>query len=121
MPENQFLSVLRVWAAVAWADGKISAEEADRFRRLVSQATLGESQRQEALGFLETKVSLDTANIDALSDRSREGIYEAAARMAAADREFAAAEKTFLARLRTALLIPNARAEEIEKKVPGLS
>ena len=121
MPENLFLSVLRVWAAVAWADGKISIEEADRFKRLVRQATLNEQERQEALGFLADKVSLDTANIGALSDKSREGIYEAAARMAAADRDFADAERTFLARLRTALQIQEARAKELESKVPGLN
>jgi len=120
MAENQFLSVLRIWAAVAWADGEVSPEEADRFKRLVAQATLDDGERKQALGFLDQAVSLDTANIESLSERSREGIYEAAARMAAADREFASGEKQFLGRLREALHIDAARAQELEAAVPGL-
>ena len=36
MAESQFLSVIRVWASMAWADGVIHDAEAQALRRLMA-------------------------------------------------------------------------------------
>ena len=41
MAESPTLTVIRVWAAVAWADGVIAPAEADGFRRLIDASSLG--------------------------------------------------------------------------------
>jgi len=38
MAESQILSVIRMWAAVAWADGVMSETEAESLSRLIRHA-----------------------------------------------------------------------------------
>ena len=121
MAESQFLSVIRVWAALAWADDVIADAEADAMKRLISSAELTEDERTTAMGWLEEKVDLDTANIKGLKDEARRGIYRAAARLAAVDLEIAAEERTFLTRLREGLEISETDAKEIEANIPGMT
>lgn len=120
MGESQYLSVIRIWAAVAWADGVIADAEAAAMKRLVESADLTDEERQTALGWLENKVELDTANIDGLSEEARHGIYRAAARLAAVDLDVAAEERSFLDKLRTHLEISEQTAATLEKGVPAL-
>lgn len=121
MAESQFLSVIRVWAALAWADDKIADAEADAMKRLISSAELPDDERETALGWLTTKVDLDTANIKGLNEEARRGIYRAAARLAAVDLEIADEERSFLATLRDGLEISEEDAKEIEANIPGMS
>ena len=120
MAETQFLSVIRIWAALAWADGVIAESEATAMKRLIAAAQLSEEEKQQALAFLATRTELDTTNMSALSDDAKKGIYRAACRLAAVDHEVAAAERIFLGRLREGLSITEAEAREIEQGVPGL-
>ena len=101
--ESTFLSVIRVWAALAWADGVIAEPEAEAMKRLIAGADLTDDERQEAHGFLETKIDLSTANVEGLSDKVRQGIYRAAYRLAKVDLEVADEERSFLGRLREGL------------------
>ena len=121
MAESQFLSVIRVWAALAWADDKIADAEADAMKRLISSAELTDDERTTAMGWLDEKVDLDTANIKGLKDEARRGIYRAAARLAAVDLDIADAERTFLTRLREGLEISEDDAKEIEANIPGMN
>lgn len=115
------LTVIRVWAAVAWADGVIAAAEADAFRRLIDAAALTEEERAVARGFLHEKVELEESSFRHLSHDARAGIYRAACRMALVDREIAAAERVLLERLREKLAIPVEAAHQIESQVPGFA
>jgi uncharacterized membrane protein YebE (DUF533 family) len=121
MAESQFLSVIRVWAALAWADGVIADAEAAAMKRLIKSAELTDDERKIALGWLEQKVDLETANITDLAAEARRGIYRAAARLAAVDLDIADTERAFLDRLRDGLDIGSEAAAEIEASIPGMS
>jgi uncharacterized membrane protein YebE (DUF533 family) len=120
MAESQFLSVIRVWAAMAWADGSIADPEAQALRRLIAAADLDGDEKTTAYKFLDSKVDLDTAGIEALSEDARRGIYRAAARMAAVDGNVATAERALLDRLGGHLGIAAEVAKDIEAGIPGL-
>jgi uncharacterized tellurite resistance protein B-like protein len=118
MAENQFLSVIRIWAAMAWADGKVVAAEALAMERLIQAAELSDADRAAAREFLKDKVELDTSNLGALTEEARKGIYKAACRMAAVDRNLDEPERALLAKLKDGLGIGKAAAE-IETAVFG--
>lgn len=121
MAESQYLSVIRIWAAVAWADGVIADAEAAAMKRLIKSADLTDEQRETAMGWLTEKVELDTENIADLSDEARKGIYRAAARLAAVDLDVAEEERNFLGRLREGLGLDDDTVAEIESSIPALS
>lgn len=121
MAESQFVSVIRTWAAVAWADGVIADAERNALTRLIDGAELTASDRSTAHGFLEHKVELDDGALSELSGDARRGIYKAACRMAAVDREVTDGERSMLIRLRDALAINVDDAREIEASIPGVS
>jgi uncharacterized membrane protein YebE (DUF533 family) len=119
MAESQFLSVIRLWAALAWADGVVKPAEATALRRLIDAAELTDDERAHAQGFLVEKVELDPTNLEGLSVDSRQGIYRAACRLAAVDRDVADVERSFLGALRSALAVAPDAAEDIESAVFG--
>ena len=121
MPESQFLSVIRVWAATAWADGAISDKEADALRRLIAAADLDDAERVVAYTFLDAPVALDRVDVASLSEDARRGVYRAACRLAVVDREVAAEERAILDRLRVHIGIPEDVARELEAAIPGLT
>lgn len=120
MAESQILSVIRVWAAVAWADGMLAESEAEGMRRLIRTADLTNDERAAALTLLDAKVDLPDLYLKNLNPESRRGIYRAACRMAVVDHVFAHAERKLLDRLQTLLGIPLDIAQEIEADVPGM-
>jgi len=120
MEESQYLSVIRIWAALAWADGVIADAEAAAMRRLIDSADLTDDERKTAVGWLDEKVELNTANIAGLSVEARHGVYRAAARLAAVDLDVAEEERSFLGRLSAGLEIDEDTARELEKGVPQL-
>jgi len=120
MAESQILDVIRVWAAVAWADGVLAEAEAEGLRRLVRTADLTQEERTAALAFLDERVEMPDVYMKNLNPDSRRGIYRAACRMAMVDHVFARAERKLLDRLREILGIPTDIAREIEADVPGM-
>jgi len=120
MAESQILSVIRVWAAVAWADGVLAEAEAEGLRRLIRSADLRDDERTAALTFLDEKVELPDLYMKNLNPESRRGIYRAACRMAVVDHVFAHSERTMLDKLQGILAIPHDIAQEIEADVPGI-
>jgi uncharacterized membrane protein YebE (DUF533 family) len=120
MAESQILSVIRVWAAVAWADGVLAEAEAEGMRRLIRTADLTPEERTAATRYLDTKVDLPDVVLTNVNPEARRGIYRAACRMAVVDHVFAHAERKMLNRLRGMLSIPADIATEIEADIPGL-
>ncbi len=120
MADSPFLSVIRVWAAMAWADGTVADSEAKALRRLIGAAELTDDERAAAERFLVERVDLDTASVSELSEDARRGIYRAACRMAAVDQEVAASERTLLDSLRGHLGLADEVARDIESGIPGL-
>lgn len=117
--ESQHLSVIRVWAALAWADGVIAKPEAAAMKRLIDgSAELSDQERNIALGFLEKKVDLETANVAGLTGEAKEGIYRAALRLAGIDLHVDDAELAFLEKLRVAFGLTAVRAKEIHDSIP---
>lgn len=120
MAESQILSVIRVWAAVAWADGLLAEAEADGLRKLIRSADLTNEERSAAKTFIDTRVELPDVYLQNLNPESRRGIYRAACRMAVIDHVFAYAERRMLDRLQGMLGIPQDIAREIEADIPGV-
>ena len=120
MAESQILSVIRMWAAVAWADGVISETEAESLGRLIRTAELTDDERASARALLEVKTELPETYVTKLTPEARRGIYRAACRMAVVDHVFSATERALLDRLRDLLSISAAVAQELEAGVPGM-
>jgi uncharacterized tellurite resistance protein B-like protein len=120
MPESQILSVIRMWAAVAWADGVMADTEAESLRRLLRTADLTDSERATATTFLHTKVGLPETYFTHLSAPARNGIYRAAYRMAIVDHVVSPIERALLDRLRNLLGVSAEIAREIEASIAGV-
>lgn len=116
--ESHYLSVIRVWAALAWADGVIQPAEATAIRRLISRAPmLSAEEREAALGFLQQKVELQPETLTGFSPQLRAGVYRAALQLAHVDKDFAEEERSFLQRLRQALDLDQATVAQIEQAI----
>jgi len=120
MIESQILSVIRMWAAVAWADGVMAEAEAESLRRLLRAADLTDSERATAKTFLHTKVGLPETYFTNLSPAARNGIYRAACRMAIVDQVVSPIERALLERMRNLLGVSAEIARELEASIPGL-
>jgi len=114
---NPFLQVIRVWAGLAWADDIIADEEARAMKKLISTAGLSDEEQATALGYLDSKIELEIAGLDALNEPARLGIYRAAVRLAGVDKDFAPEERKFLDRLRDGLAIGADAASQIESEI----
>ncbi len=120
MAESQMFHVIRVWAAVAWADGVLAEAEAEALRRLIRTAELTPDERVGAARLLEAEVRLPADYLTALSADARRGIYRASCRMAIVDHVLHEAERKMLDRLRGLLGVPEDVAHEIEAEIPEL-
>ena len=120
MAESEILSVIRVWAAVAWADGGLVDPEAEGLRRLIKSADLTTAERAAAAQVLEREVALPDAYLANLDPAARRGIYRAACRMAIVDRAFTSKERSVLNKLRVVLGVPDDIADDIESTMPGI-
>ena len=121
MGESQVSSVIRMWAAIAWADGVLAESEADGLRRLIRSAELSDPERAEAMKMLDARVNIPETYLTSLTPEARRGVYRASCRMAVVDHVFSATERAMLVKLRTLLGIPDDVAQEIEADIPGVS
>ena len=120
MAESQILSVIRMWAAVAWADGVMSETETESLSRLIRTADLTDDERAAARTFIETRTGLPETYLTNLTADARRGVYRAACRMAVVDHVFSVTERALLDRMCNLLGIPAEIAAEIEAEVPGV-
>ncbi len=114
--EPATIVVIRMWAAVAWADGKLAPVESDALRRLIHAAALTVDERALAYGFLDQPVQEPTLATD-IPDVAKAGIYRAACRMAKLDGIVEPRERMLLATLSTALKISPAVTRQIEAEI----
>ncbi len=121
MAESQILSVIRMWAAVAWADGVMSETEVESLSRLIRTADLTDDERSAARTFLVARTGLPETYLTNLAPEARRGVYRAACRMAVVDHVFSGTERALLDRLRNLLGVPAEIAREIETEVPGMT
>ena len=111
------LPIVRIWAAAAWADGRLHPAEAAALRRLIEASSdLRGDDRQAALASLERGPDLDLAEVRALPREAREGAYRAALGIVVLDHHLADEEKAFLVRLRGALDLDEATLGRIESE-----
>lgn len=115
--ETPFLSVLRVWAAMAWADGRIVPAEATAMKEFICLAPISEEEQKIALGWLKKRVELDTAEFEGMRPDARANLYRSVARIAAIDKDVAEAERDLLKALRAPLGIADELAESIESEI----
>lgn len=120
MAESQVLRVIRMWAAVAWADGVMSRAEAESLGRLIQTAELTGDERAAAWALLDARTELPETYLADMTPAARRGIYRAACRMALVDRELAATERALLDRMRGVLGLSADTAQELEAEVPGM-
>jgi tellurite resistance protein len=118
--ESQILSVIRMWAAVAWADGVMSETETESLSRLIRTADLTDSERAAARSFVETRTGLPETYLTNLTPEARRGVYRAACRMAVVDHVFSVTERALLDRMRNLLGVPAEIAGQIEAEIPGI-
>jgi tellurite resistance protein len=114
MAESSYLQVIRAWAAMAWADGKMVKPERQALERLIASAELSEGERAVALGYLDEKQVLDVKDFDDLSAPAKEGVYRAACKLSAIDKHVDVSERALLARLKKILGLDEHLARAIE-------
>ncbi len=113
------LSILRFWAACAWADDSLHPTEAAALRRLIEASEdLTDGEAAEARGYLETPPAVSLDEVQELSPEAREGVYRAARGIMRLDHEVAPEELSFLGRLRERLALPAELLRRIEAEVP---
>ncbi|NVB43160.1 TerB family tellurite resistance protein [Pseudenhygromyxa sp. WMMC2535] len=117
VPEVSYLAAIRVWAAAAWADGKLVPREAAAMRGIVERFPLNDKERALALGWIETPVEFETNEVVNWPYPVRVGVFRAAADMIACDEEIDGDERRFLDRLRDTLRIPEDEAERVLESV----
>jgi uncharacterized membrane protein YebE (DUF533 family) len=120
MADSQTLTVIRLWASIAWADGKLADRERESLRRLITLAQLDEDEGPLAETLLTERVELP-AELAELSEDAKKGVYRAACRIAMVDDELADNERAMLDQLRERLALSSEAAKQIEYAVPGLS
>jgi tellurite resistance protein len=105
------LLIVRLWAAAAWADGKMHPAEAAALRRLID-ATDG-IDKEKALELLNS-ADVDVNEVKRLPPAAREGVYRAALGIVKIDGVVTDDEKAFIARLRGAIELDEATLTRIE-------
>ncbi|GEM_PF-1537063 len=118
MSHPQSMSMLRLLAALSWADGVMAEAERMALGRLIAATDLDDEERAEASRWISSEIEMDEAGLADLSENRRLATYQAAVRMAYSDEELSDSERTFLDRVRTTLEISEADAAEIEDGMP---
>lgn len=110
------LLVVRLWAAAAWADGKMHPNEAAALKRLISASDDLDGERAaQAMALLES-ADVDPAEVKRLPRDAREGVYRAALGIVKLDGAVTDDERAFLARLRAVIDLDPATLERIESE-----
>src|SRR5262245_31933817 len=109
------LTIVRLWAAAAWADGFLHPAEEAALRRLIEASTeLGEPERQHAMGLLTGPPGVKVEEVQKLDATSREGVYRAVLGIIRLDGKVTGEEQEWVARLRDRLGLDAAVLARIE-------
>ena len=108
------LQIVRLWAAAAWADGKMHPNEAAALKRIIEASDdLDGERRQQAFALLDSADG-NPAEVKSLPREAREGVYRAALGIVKLDGQVTDDERAFLARLREATDLDQATLARIE-------
>jgi len=102
---KHLLTAIKAWAAVAWADGKIVEAERMTMNAIIAVARISDDEKKIAAAFLDEPVKLEDLALERIPNTEKVHIYSVACGVAAMDKDIAAAERTFLDKLATALSI----------------
>jgi uncharacterized membrane protein YebE (DUF533 family) len=118
VPHPQVMFMIRLLAAVSWADGQLEESEAAAIERLINASNLDDDERAQARSWLAAPVELDATAVGALNVNQRLATYQAAVRIALSDEKLPDEERVLLDRVREALGISAEQALEIEDEMP---
>ena len=104
--KDRVLQSLRVWVATAWADGHIAEPERVALGRLIDYASIPAEDKALAHSWLASPIELEIGTLNELSIVRKLFIYRVAAALTRVDQVVDPAEEILLAKLRTALEIP---------------
>jgi tellurite resistance protein TerB len=108
-------TIVRLWAAAAWADGVLHPAEAAALRRLIDASDdLGGERRAEALALLDGPPDVKLDEVQALGPVAREGVYRAALGIVRLDGKVTADEEEWVAKLRNRLHFDETILKKIE-------
>jgi len=110
------LRILRLWAACAWADGKMHPAEAEAIERFIAASDFTDAELVQARALLSVPPEVKAEQVRELSPDAREGVYRAARGIVKLDRIVTDDELAFLSRLRAALDLDEAIIARIESE-----
>jgi uncharacterized membrane protein YebE (DUF533 family) len=110
---EQNLAIVKGLVSVAWADGKVAAEESELIEGLLKAFNATPSEAHEIRRFAERPRTLDDVPLTDLSAEDRRVLLHYAVLVTFVDREQSDSERDFLLRLATRLRLPNDEANQI--------
>lgn len=108
-------AMLKSLVAVAWADGRVEAEETEVIEALISAFDVGPEDSDKIREFAKSPRSLDDIPITDLSAADRRVLLQHAVILTYIDGNQSADEKSFLSELTKKLRVPDDEAQEILK------
>jgi tellurite resistance protein len=108
-------AMLKSLVAVAWADGRVEAEETEVIEALVSAFDVAPDDAEKIRDFAKTKRTLEDIPITDLSAADRRVLLQHAVILTYIDGNQSADEKAFLTELTKKLRVPEDEAGEILK------
>jgi tellurite resistance protein len=108
-------AMLKSLVAVAWADGRVEAEETEVIEALVSAFDVGSEDADKIREFAKTKRTLEDIPITDLSAADRRVLLQHAVILTYIDGNQSDDEKAFLTELTKKLRVPEDEATEILK------
>jgi hypothetical protein len=112
------LTIVRLWAGAAWADGVLHPAEAAALRRLIDASDdLAGEARVQALALLEAAPAVTVEEVRKLAPAAREGVYRAVLGIIRLDGKVTADEEEWVAKLRARLNLDEATMRRIEGEV----
>jgi tellurite resistance protein TerB len=116
------LQIIRLWAAAAWADGKLHPAEAAALGRYIDASDdLQGDDRVAAFKLLHAKPIVAVEEVQALSRPAREGVYRAVLGIVRLDGQVTPDEVDWVARLRARLNLDADVIAGIDKGAGGAS
>ncbi len=111
------LQIARLWAAAAWADGKVHPAEAAALRRFIEASEdLDGAGKQAAHDLLVSNPRVDLGELERLSKDAKEGVYRAALGIVRLDGSVTPDEVEWLKALRARLALDEALLQRIERE-----
>jgi uncharacterized membrane protein YebE (DUF533 family) len=110
---EQNLAIVKGLVSVAWADGKVAAEETELIEGLLQAFNATPSEAHEIRRFAERPRTLDDVPLTDLSAEDRRLLLHYAVLITFVDREQSESEREFLQRLIARLRLPVEEANQI--------